>query len=187
MYDLMLSQLNYLAGAYLNAGEPPARQPSGGHPYIVPAQIFPTSDGHLVLFISHDDFWRRFADEVGRPEWLIDPAFATMAARSANRDVVVAAVGDLIRDGATADWVARLAPLGLVVAGVETLEDALAGDLARSRDMVAAIDTPDGPIRVVGTPFKITGHTPRYGAPPLLGEHTGEVLGGAKSGLVYCP
>ena len=81
MHDVMLSQLNYLASAYLNAGEVPQRIRDGGHPYIVPAQLFPTAEGHLVLFLSHDKFWRIFAEAVGEPGWAEDPRFATMAAR----------------------------------------------------------------------------------------------------------
>ena len=60
MYDVMLSQLNHLAGAWLNAGERAARFAHSAHPYIVPAQLFSTRDGWLALFITHDDFWRRF-------------------------------------------------------------------------------------------------------------------------------
>ncbi|HYH22484.1 MAG TPA: CoA transferase [Azospirillum sp.] len=178
LYDVMLSQMNYLASAYLNAGEHPARQKSGAHPYIVPAQIFETADGHLVLFISHDDFWRRFAREVGRPEWAEDPRSATMAARSANRERVLDAVAAVLRREGTARWMERLAPLGLVVAGVERLEDALEGELARARGMVAEIPTPDGVLRVVGNPIKVQGMAPVYGVPPLLGEHNAALLGG---------
>ncbi|UEM04623.1 CoA transferase [Skermanella rosea] len=176
LFDTMLSQLNYVAGAWLNAGESPSRYESGGHPYIVPAQIFETADGHLALFITHDDFWRRFAREAGRPEWLSDERFGTMAGRTANRDLVIRAVGSLLRTRGTAEWVGRLAPLGIVVAGVERLEDALAGDLARSHDMVVSIPTADGDLAVVGNPIRFPGEPTRYEPPPLLGEHTSALL-----------
>ena len=68
---------------------------------------------------------------------------------------------------------------GIVISGVETLAKALDGDLAASRNMVAVIPTPDGPLRVVGNPIKLSGHKPHYTPPPLLGEHTDEVLAGA--------
>ena len=92
LYDTMLAQLNYVAAAWLNGGSLPQRQANGGHPFLVPAQTFETADGHMVLFISHDRFWRHFADEVDRPDWLSDDRFASMAARSANRELVVAEV-----------------------------------------------------------------------------------------------
>jgi len=67
---------------------------------------------------------------------------------------------------------------GIVISGIETLESALDGDLAASRDMVVVIPTPDGPLRVVGNPIKLSGHAAHYAPPPLLGEHNDEVLAG---------
>jgi crotonobetainyl-CoA:carnitine CoA-transferase CaiB-like acyl-CoA transferase len=176
MYDVMLSQLNYLAGAWLNAGERAERMPRSAHPYIVPAQIFDTSDGWLVVFISHDEFWRRFCNEAGRPDWIEDERFATMAARRRNRDSVLAALEPLFRSDTTASWSARLAPLGVVVAPIESLEQALASDLVREREMVVAIGCAAGTIRAVGNPIRIAGTQRKYGPPPLLGEHNAMLL-----------
>jgi CoA:oxalate CoA-transferase len=176
MHDVMLSQLNYLAGAWLNAGERAQRMARSAHPYIVPAQVFETRDGWLVLFISHDEFWRRFCREAGRPEWLEDGRFATMAARRENRETVLAALGPLLKGDTTASWNARLAPLGVVAAPVETLEQALASELTREREMIATIECPGGPTRAVGNPLRMSGVRPAYGPPPLLGEHNAEML-----------
>ena len=171
LHDVMLSQLNYLAAAYLNAGEKPVRQPGGAHPYIIPAQIFDTSDGHLALFITHDDFWRRFAETVGRPEWIGDPAFATMAARTQNRELVVREIAGLLSAGTTEEWVEKLGPKGIVVAGVQSMDASLDGVLAAERAMVATVSTPDGPLRLVANPIRYDGHDPAdYREPPLLGE-----------------
>ena len=176
MYDVMLSQLNYLAGAWLNAGEAAKRMPRSAHPYIVPAQIFETSDGWLVVFISHDDFWRRFCNEVGRPEWLQDERFATMAARRLNREAVLAGIEPLFKSDTTAAWSARLAPLGVVVAPVESMEQALASDLVREREMVVAIECEAGTIRAVGNPLRMIGTQREYAPPPFLGEHNAMLL-----------
>lgn len=177
LHDTMLSQLNYLASGYLNVEEQPRRFVDGGHPYIVPAQIFATADGHVALFVSHDRFWKAFAQEVGRPEWITDSRFATMAARTENRDRVVAAVGEILAAGSTADWVRRLEPLGVVVAGVQTLGDALDGELTRDRDMVVIVDSPAGPLRLIGSAIKMAGYQPGFRPPPLLGEHTRDLFG----------
>jgi len=171
MYDVMLSQLNYVAGAWLNAGERGARLAHSAHPYIVPAQLFATRDGWLMLFITHDDFWRRFCEEVGRPEWLTDERYATMAARRSHRETVIAGVAGLLVGDTTERWVGRLAPLGIVVAGVETLEQALASEQVAHREMVVTLDTPAGLLRAVGNPVKIVGQPTAYAPPPLLGEH----------------
>jgi CoA:oxalate CoA-transferase len=177
MCDVMLSQLNYLAGASLNAGEAPRRYAHSAHPYMVPAQLFRTADGWLTLFITHDAFWRKFCTEVGRPEWLTDPHFATMEGRRIHREPVLAAIAALLLGASSAHWVGRLAPLGIVVAAVDTLENALASDLMRERSMVVDLPCDTARLRAVGSPIKFSGSTPAYGPPPLLGEHNAEVLG----------
>ena len=171
MYDVMLSQLNYVASAWLNAGEQADRYPSSAHPYIVPAQIFRTRDSWLALFVTHDDFWRRLCREIGKAEWIDDPRFATMAARRDNRAQVLGLLGDILLTESSARWVERLAPLGVVVAGVERLEAALESAHTRARGMVAEIPTDGGPIRAVGNPVKFCGEDDAYGPPPHLGEH----------------
>lgn len=176
MHDTMLSQLNYLAGAWLNAGESAQRMPHSAHPYIVPAQVFETRDGWLVVFISHDDFWRRFCGEVGKPEWLQDPRFATMAARRQNRDAVLDALVPLFKSDATAAWMARLSPLGVVVAPIETMAQALSTDLVKEREMVVSIPVAGETLRAVGNPIRIAGVRQEYGPPPLLGEHNAQLL-----------
>jgi len=177
LFDTMLSQLNYLASGYLNHGSVPQRTANSAHPYMVPAQVFESRDGFLMLFVSTDKFWKKFCDVAGWPERADDPQFATMTARSENRKAVIAAVAELLRGETTAHWVDLLGQEGLVVSGVETLDQALDGDIAQSREMIAVIPTPDGALRVVGNPIKMSDHQQRYGLPPLLGEHTEEVLG----------
>jgi len=178
LFDTVLAQLNYLASAYLNHGIEPQRVASSGHPHMVPAQAFATRDGFAVLFISSDKFWRTFCDAVGRSEWADDPKFATMVARGENREEVIALTAELMKTRDTAEWVDVLGREGLVISGVETLAQALDGELVASRDMIAVIATPDGPLRVVGNPIKLSDHQQTYTPPPLLGEHNDEVLAG---------
>lgn len=176
LYDTMLSQMNYMAGAWLNAGERPTRAANGAHPYIVPAQIFATKDGHIAIFVTHDAFWRSFATELGQQRWITDPRFATMAGRSANRDVVAADIAGVLAQETTEDWVRRLVPLGIVAAGISTLDVALDSDLTKSRDMVVRIPLEEGLLLTLGNPIHIGGMSQQYGPPPELGQHTGEVL-----------
>ncbi|WP_459615910.1 CaiB/BaiF CoA transferase family protein [Bordetella sp. 2513F-2] len=176
MYDVMLSQLNYLAGADLNAGETIERLPASSHPYVVPAQLFPTADGWLALFITHDKFWQKFCNEVGRPEWITDPRYASMAGRRANRADVVAGITAVLAGAPAAAWVERLAPLGVVAARVGTLGEALRSDIAAERGMVVPLGDGSLPLRAVASPIRFLGHTPEYRMPPLLDEHRQEIL-----------
>jgi crotonobetainyl-CoA:carnitine CoA-transferase CaiB-like acyl-CoA transferase len=152
--DVMLSQLNYHAAAYLNDGIEPRRRPLGAHSYYVPAQLFATADGFLALFITHDGFWRSFAAEAG-----ID-GFATMAERVARRDEVLAAVSTALSADTAPGWEARLRPLGVPASAVRTLPEALA---ATPEVVVTA-----GDYRLIGSPIRVAGYDPHYGPPPAL-------------------
>jgi CoA:oxalate CoA-transferase len=176
MYDVMLSQLNYLAGADLNAGERIERLPNSSHPYMVPAQIFPTGDGWLTLFITHDKFWKKFCDEVGRPDWLADARFATMAARRKHRDVVLAAITEVLSFAGAAEWVERLAPLGVVVAEIGTLDRALTSPIAIDRELVVDLGDGGAALRGIASPIRFDGFQPTYDLPPLLDQHRDEVM-----------
>ncbi|OQA34889.1 MAG: Formyl-coenzyme A transferase [Betaproteobacteria bacterium ADurb.Bin341] len=155
--DVLLSQLNYHAAAYLNSGVQPQRRPFGAHSFYVPAQLFPTADGYLALFITHDGFWRAFSTEAGVA------GFDTMAERSARRDDVLTVVSDVLATDTAANWEARLKPLGIPVAAVRTLAEAL--------DALPELVVSAGEYRLVGSSIKVDGYTPDYRPPPALGEH----------------
>jgi crotonobetainyl-CoA:carnitine CoA-transferase CaiB-like acyl-CoA transferase len=176
LFDVMLAQLNYKAAAHLNGGSIPARQPLGAHGFYVPAQLFATASGYLALFVTHDDFWRRLCVELDRPDWADDPRFATMHARSAHRAELLSGLGALLAEATAAEWVARLRPLGIPVGEVVGLAEALDGDLVRSRGMVVSVETPSGPLRMVGNPIRIDGVRTEHRPPPRLHEHTDELV-----------
>jgi crotonobetainyl-CoA:carnitine CoA-transferase CaiB-like acyl-CoA transferase len=177
LFDVMLSQLNYKAAAYLNGGEQPTRHKLGAHTFYVPAQLFETASGYLGLFVTHDEFWRRLCVEIGHPEWADDPRFATMQARFEHRAQLLDELGAQLRRAPAAEWVERLRPLGIAVGEVVGLADALDGDLVRWRGMVVSVDTAAGPLRMVGNPIRCTDAPQEVRLPPRLHEHTREVLG----------
>jgi crotonobetainyl-CoA:carnitine CoA-transferase CaiB-like acyl-CoA transferase len=158
MRDVMLSQLNYRAAAWLNDGTEPRRLPSGAHSYYVPAQLFPTAQGYLALFITHDGFWKSFAADAGIA------GFATMAERTSRRAEVVIAVTDALAKDTAAGWEARLRPLGVPASAVRTLPEALA---AAPDAIVTA-----GRYRLIGSPVRVDGYRPAYRPPPQLGQHS---------------
>lgn len=157
LQDVMLSQLNYRAAAFLNDGIEPQRHPYGAHSYYVPAQLFSTADGFLALFITHDAFWAAFAAEAGIE------GFATMAERAARRDEVLALVSAALAGDTAVNWQQRLRPLGIPVSAVRTLPEALE---ALPQTLVTA-----GEFRLVRSPIRIGGYEPEYRAAPQLDEH----------------
>jgi crotonobetainyl-CoA:carnitine CoA-transferase CaiB-like acyl-CoA transferase len=113
----------------------------------------------LALFITHDAFWKSFATEAG-----ID-GFPTMAERAANRDEVLAVVAAALATDTAASWESRLRPLGIPVAAVRTLPEALEA----TPEMVVTA----GDFRLVGSPIRIAGYEPDYRPAPALDEHGG--------------
>ncbi len=178
LFDVMLSQLNYKAAAYLNGGSPPTREPLGAHSFYVPAQLFETAVGYLALFVTHDEFWRGLCVEVGRPEWADDPRFATMHARAAHRAELLAELAPVLH-GDVGGGVDRAAASARCPgrSGRE-LDEVLDGEIVRFRDMVVSVDTADGPLRLVGNPIRVVGVEPELHVPPRLHEHTDELLAG---------
>lgn len=167
--DVMLSQLNYRASAYLNDGVEPKRHPFGAHSYYVPAQLFATADGYLALFITHDGFWRSFAGEAG-----ID-GFTTMAERAERRTEVLDLVTATLATDTAVNWEARLRPLGIPAAAVRSLADALK---ATPEAIVTA-----GDHRLIASPVKVAGYEPRYSPAPVLDEYSS----GASAATGNCP
>ncbi|CAA0118487.1 Acetyl-CoA:oxalate CoA-transferase [Mycolicibacterium vanbaalenii] len=164
--DVMLSQLNYRAAAFLNDGVEPQRHPFGAHSYYVPAQLFSTAEGFLALFITHDAFWAAFAAEAGIE------GFPTMAERAARRDEVLAVVSAVLATDTASGWQDRLRPLGIPVSAVRTLPEALAA-------------TPEAVIRagefdLVGSPIRIEGYEPDYRPAPRLDEHADVIRGASR-------
>ncbi len=176
LFDVMLSQLNYKAAAYLNGAEPPARQPLGAHAFYVPAQLFETRSGYLALFVTRDALWRRLCAEIDRPHWADDPRFATMHARFDNRAELLDMLGARLREASATEWEEHLRPLGIPVGAVKELAEALEGDLVRSRGMVVSVETTDGPLHMVGSPIRFSDASTDYRPPPRLHEHTAELL-----------
>ena len=177
MFEVMLSQLNYRAAAHLNGGVVPERLPLGAHSFYVPAQMFETADGYLALFVTHDEFWRRLSSGMGRPEWADDPRFSTMQARVSHRDEVIGTLTERFRAATTSHWVDTLRPLGIPIGPVQHIGEALESEVVRARGTVISVDTPAGPMRMVGNPIRTDGPPVQHRLPPRLHEHTDAVLG----------
>jgi crotonobetainyl-CoA:carnitine CoA-transferase CaiB-like acyl-CoA transferase len=168
MHDVMLSQLNYLAGALLNAEEEPERQSLSAHPYIVPAQIFQTSDSWVTLFITHDAFWEIFCQKVNKPEWIHDPKFSTMKQRGVNRKELIGHLDDLMKTKSSKDWEELLIPSGIVVSEIKNLRQALESSLVKNREMVVKLEDANSNFLAVGNPIKNHGHKTKYYVSPML-------------------
>jgi crotonobetainyl-CoA:carnitine CoA-transferase CaiB-like acyl-CoA transferase len=177
LYDAQLAMLANVASGVLVGGEEATRL-GNAHPNIVPYQLFDTADGTVVVTVGNDRQFALFCEVLGRPDLADHPDYGTNRARVAARATLVPLLEELVRSRSTAELVAGLEQRGVPVGPVRSVHDALASDLTAERGMVWKVPHPLlGQVPLVGSPVKL-GLTPPVARrhPPLLGEHTGEVL-----------
>ncbi|CAN5634842.1 hypothetical protein BH24DEI1_BH24DEI1_07210 [soil metagenome] len=179
LLDSQLSWLSYVAGNYFATDEVPRRHGSA-HPNIAPYQTFATEDGFVMIAVGNDSLWRKFARATGLAAFAEDPRFATNRDRVGNRESLIELIDERLKTRPTAEWISVLEAEGIPVGPINTVADVMNDPHVRAREMVVELEHPSaGTIRMTGIPVKFS-ETP--GAvetpPPLLGEHTGEVLRG---------
>ncbi|WBO61815.1 CaiB/BaiF CoA transferase family protein [Streptomyces camelliae] len=177
LLDGQLAWLTYVAGGWFASGSAPGPHGSA-HPTIVPYQALPTADGHLMIAAGNDKLFQRLTEVLGVPDLAADPRFAGNPDRVRHRDELIPLLEARLARCGSAEWAALLDAAGVPCAPIATVADALSSPQARARNMVVELDHPTaGRLRTVGSPLKL-GHTPArfHSAPPLLGQHTDEVL-----------
>ncbi|MER6997276.1 CaiB/BaiF CoA-transferase family protein [Streptomyces sp. NPDC000410] len=162
----------------MHGGAAPART-GVAHAVIAPYDAYPTADGGQVLLsVQNDREWRRLAQSVlERPELADDPAFATNAARTANRAKTDAVVAEALAGMGTAQAVTRLEEAGIACARLNTVADLADHPQLAARSRWREVASPAGPLRALLPPITLPGGPePRMGAIPALGEHTDALL-----------
>ncbi len=179
LLDSQVALLTYRAGSFFASGEIPKRVGSG-HPVIVPYQAFKARDVYINIAVGNDQLWGKFCKAAGLEGIVNDPRFATNAKRVQNRDEVVKVVGDLIATKNGEEWLKILTDAGIPCGPIYTVDKIFSDPQVIHRQMVTELHHPKaGTIKVTGNPVKLS-DTPGEPsvAPPLLGQHTQEVLEG---------
>jgi formyl-CoA transferase/CoA:oxalate CoA-transferase len=177
LLDGQIASLTYLAGGYFASGEVPRRYGSA-HPSIVPYQALRTHDGHLMVAVGNDALWRRFAPMIGMPELVDDSRFATNPQRVANRVELIRLIEAALAEKGSAVWAEELSRAGIPAGAINGIDAALVHPQVQAREMVLTVEHPTaGTLRMAGSPIKLSQYTATVRRPPpLLGEHTAEVL-----------
>lgn len=177
LYDTQLSWLANVASGYLLSGDPPRRY-GNAHGTVVPYQTFATADGHLMLAVGNDGQFASLAEVVGEPSWANDERFSTNPARVQFRELLIPALAGHFRQCATDEWIERLRAAGVPCGPVNDIPTALETPQAEHRQMVQTlIDGNGDSIKLVGPVPKLDRTPARISRPPpLLGEHTNELL-----------
>jgi crotonobetainyl-CoA:carnitine CoA-transferase CaiB-like acyl-CoA transferase len=144
----------------------------------VPYQVFEVADGHMILAVGNDGQFAKFCEVAALPELATDLRFARNADRVRNRAVLVPLLAEVMRQRHKADWLASLEAAKVPCGPINDLAEVFADPQVQARGMTVGLPHPlTDELRLVASPMKFSKTPVQYRRPPpLLGEHTDEVL-----------
>ena len=162
---------------YWGTGIEPEKLGTANH-MSAPYQAMQASDGYFVMGATNQKLWKLLCDKIGRPELFEDPLFKTNPLRLANRLLLARELEKTFVTKTSEEWVELLLAEGIPAGPINTYPQAFDSEHGKHRKMRMEIDHPiqgkvpniGFAVKLMGTPQQVTRH------PPLLGEHTDEVL-----------
>lgn len=176
LLDCQVAMLANLGSSYLLSGEKPSRL-GNHHASIAPYEVLPTSDGHIILAIGNDHQFRAFCAAAGIA--LADDArFANNDDRVVHRIELSAALAAITVQRTTDQWIRVLEEASVPCGPINTLDRVYADPQVEARGAIENVRRSDGAqLRLAANPLRMSATPPvTRNAPPLLGEHTAEVL-----------
>ncbi|MFC5462534.1 CaiB/BaiF CoA transferase family protein [Massilia niabensis] len=177
LLDTQVAMLANVGSNYLNSGKAPKRW-GNAHANIVPYQTFACLDGHIIVAAGNDGQYQKFVEAGGRPDLASDPRFATNPLRVQNRDVLVPLLAEMVATRRRDEWIAMLEAVGVPCGPINDVGEVFANEQVQARAMAVELPHPAaGKVTLVRNPMKMSATPATSGiAPPLLGQHTEEVL-----------
>jgi len=177
LLDVQVAGLANIASNYLVAGKEATRWGTA-HESIVPYQVFNTNDRPIAIAVANQKLWVNFCEATGKKEWLDDPRFESNPRRVENREILLPLIDELFATKTCDEWMEILVGAAIPCGPVNNMQHLFADPQIRHRNMIAEVPHPTiGTLKLTGAPIKFS-DTPssirRH--PPLLGEHTDEVL-----------
>ena len=162
---------------YFNSGVAPSRA-GNAHQNVVPYQVFAASDGHLIVATGNESQYRAYCRAIGAPELGDDPRFATNRLRVTNREVLIELLTAIMLQGRRDDWIDKLEAVGVPCGPINDIAQSFAHPQSQARQLRREIPHPLGVTApVTASPLRFSDSPVVYRrAPPLLGEHTEQVL-----------
>jgi len=174
LFDAAIAAMANAAMYYLTGHQEPPRT-GNAHGTAAPVNVFPAKDGPIYMALGNQRLWETLCRLLERPDLAEDARFATMAARSENRDTLYATLNEIFSQETRAYWSDKLR--SLPAGPVQSVAEALEGKAVAARGMVRTVDHPHGPLRQLSSVYRFSGTPVQDGhRPALLGEHTAEVL-----------
>jgi formyl-CoA transferase len=177
LLDTQVAMLANVGSNYLNSGKRPQRW-GNAHANIVPYQTFACQDGHIIVATGNDGQYQKFVEAGGRPELGRDERFLTNPLRVKNREALVPLLADMMQEKPRDAWIALLESVGVPCGPINNLDEVFDNPQVKARGMEVKLAHPlAGEVRLVRSPMKMSATPASSGqAPPLLGQHTDEVL-----------
>lgn len=177
LLDCVVSLTSYLAMNYFIAGKTPERL-GNGHPNMMPYEVFPCRDGHLILAVGNEAQYRKFCIAIGRPDLYENPDFATMGKRLENKSRLLPILREILATKDRSEWLSLLREVGVPCGPINTIPDVFEDAHVVHRGL--KIEMPHATGQTVPTlrsPLNLSDSPVDYVVPaPMLGQHTEEVL-----------
>ncbi|MDP7503819.1 MAG: CoA transferase [Nitrospinota bacterium] len=176
--DGQAALMSHAAGNFFGTGVPPGRM-GNRHPSICPYRDFTCSDGALIVAAANDSLWDRFARAIGRADLADDPRWKTNDDRVKGREELEAEIDKILAEKTRAEWGEIVSGAGVPCGPVKNIGEVASDPQVLHREMVIEMEhAKTGTLRMMGIPVKLS-DTPGEVKlpPPILGEHTGEILG----------
>jgi len=177
LLDSQIALLAYQNTNYFATGTPPKRI-GNLHPNIVPYQPFHTADGEVIIACGNDNLYRKFCEAAGCPELAGDARFATNGKRVENRAELTRLLQEIFRRRSTREWLELLEAAGVPNGPINNVAQVFEEPQVRARGVRVELDhAVAGKLPTVASPMRFSGTPVEHKlAPPLLGEHTEEIL-----------
>ena len=174
-----LAMLSYHLTSYFATGRAPVRRGASSQ-LSVPYQAFQAKDDWVVVAAFTPRMWQGVCRAIERPQWADDERFADSSRRAANRTTLIPMLAEVFTTRTVEDWVERLSAEGVPCTSVNSIDKVVVDPQVAARDMIVEVDHPTiGRLRMAGLPIKLSANPGSVKAPPpLLGEHSRQVLAG---------
>ena len=177
LLDSQLSWAPIMASEYFTTGQRPPRL-GNVHANIVPYQVFKARDKYMIVAVGTDRLWAKFCEAIDLGAGVRDdPRFVTNPDRLAHRHELIPMLEAVFVQNDAEFWLKRLRAAEVPCGPINALDETLADPHILARGMVFEMEHPVGMIKMLGSPLHLSETPVIYRRrPPLLGEHTEEVL-----------
>ncbi|HTN28413.1 MAG TPA: CaiB/BaiF CoA-transferase family protein [Burkholderiales bacterium] len=165
--------------SYFCSGRIPIRY-GNAHAQVVPYEVFPTSDGHIILAIGNDGQFKRFCEIAGCAELAEEPRFQTNSQRIVHRAELIPLIAEVMRQRSKQEWIAALEEATVPCGPINNMKEVFEDPQVKHRGLRIDIPHPSGGTApVVASPMRLSETPVEYRiAPPLLGQHNEEIFRG---------